>query len=173
MILLFDSLKLRSRLRFREGFFQFWTTQKKRPKSTLKFRGKPRNGDRFNELTFTGNHNIPFHSSGFNYFVSNSYLIVISDRFSYHPVGKSVELRLCSITAKDFDHLGECNQDFVAPALYHIPLWAAGLVTPFVTPAACHMSFEVMSVRVREHPYQERTPSGVVPWTEREDMQQA
>ena len=44
---------------------------------------------------------------------------------------------------------GSCrirNQDFVAPAPYHLPI-------------------EVMSVRVREHQHEERTPSGVVSWT--------
>ena len=51
-----------------------------------------------------------------------------------------------SITAEDFDYLGECNQDFVAPAPSHIPI-------------------EVVSVRVREHQHEERTPSGVVSWT--------
>ena len=50
------------------------------------------------------------------------------------------------IEAKDFDQLGACNQDFVAPAPYHMPI-------------------EVVSVTVREHPYEERTPSGVVSWT--------
>ena len=38
------------------------------------------------------------------------------------------------------------NQDFVAPTPYHIPL-------------------EGVSVTVREHQHQERTPSGVVSWT--------
>ena len=38
------------------------------------------------------------------------------------------------------------NQDFVAPAPYH-------------------MLIEVVSVRVREHPHLEGTPSGVVFWT--------
>ena len=74
----------------------------------------------------------------------------------------SVELRLFSITAKDLDHLDECNQDFVAPTPYHIPLWAARLVTPLVAPALCHMRIEVVSVRVREHQHSERTPSGIV-----------
>ena len=50
----------------------------------------------------------------------------------------SAELRLFSIMAKDFDHVGESNQDFVAPALCHIPI-------------------EVVSVRVREHQHQDRT----------------
>ena len=36
-----------------------------------------------------------------------------------------------------------------------------------VAPALCHMPIEVVSVRVKEHPHEERTPSGVVPWTER------
>ena len=34
----------------------------------------------------------------------------------------TLELRLLSIAAKDFDPPGDCNQDFVAPASYHIPL---------------------------------------------------
>ena len=33
------------------------------------------------------------------------------------------------------------NQDFVAPAAYHIPLWAAKLVTPFVSPALRENAF--------------------------------
>ena len=37
----------------------------------------------------------------------------------------------------------------------------------FVAPTPCHMPIEVMSVRVREHQHQERTPSGVVSRTER------
>ena len=40
------------------------------------------------------------------------------------------------------------NQDFAAPAPFHMPI-------------------EVVSVRVREHPHEERTPTGVVSWTER------
>ena len=43
-------------------------------------------------------------------------------------------------------------------------LWAAGLITPFVAPALCHMPIEVVSVRVREHPHEDRTPPGVVSW---------
>ena len=35
----------------------------------------------------------------------------------------------------------------------------------FVAPAPCHMPIEVLSVRVRGHPHEERTPSGVVFWT--------
>ena len=35
-----------------------------------------------------------------------------------------------------------------------------------VAPAPCHMPIELVSVRVREHPHEERTPSGVVSWTE-------
>ena len=38
------------------------------------------------------------------------------------------------------------NQDFVAPAPYHMPI-------------------EVASVRVREHQHRERTPSSIVSWT--------
>ena len=45
------------------------------------------------------------------------------------------------------------NQDLVAPAPYHMPI-------------------EVVSVRAREHPHQERTPSGVVFYTERREVQQ-
>ena len=71
-------------------------------------------------------------------------------------------MKLFSIMTKDFVHLGECNQDFVAPALCHIPLWAAGLVTPLVAPASYHMPIEVVSVRVREHPHEERTPPELV-----------
>ena len=58
----------------------------------------------------------------------------------------SLELILFLIAAKDFDLPGDCNQDFVAPALCHIPI-------------------EVVSVRGREHQHEERTPSGVVFWT--------
>ena len=54
------------RLSFFGGILQFWTTtNQQRPESTFEFRGKARNSDRFEELTFTGNQNIPFHSSGF------------------------------------------------------------------------------------------------------------
>ena len=60
----------------------------------------------------------------------------------------SVALRTLLIKAKYFDQLGECNQDFVTPAHYHMPI-------------------EVVSVRVREHQHEERTPSEVVSWTER------
>ena len=49
------------------------------------------------------------------------------------------------IRAKDFLRVAECNQDFVAPAPYHMPI-------------------EVVSVRVREHQHEEGTPSGVVFW---------
>ena len=59
------------------------------------------------------------------------------------------------------------NPDFVAPAPCHLPLRAAGLVTPVVAPALCHMPVEVVSVRGSEHPHEERTPSEVVSWTDR------
>ena len=73
------------RLPFREEILQFRTTaNQQQTESTLDYRGKVRNRDRFNELTFTGSHSIPFHSSGL-FLVSNSYLIVTSKRFSYHP----------------------------------------------------------------------------------------
>ena len=49
--------------------------------------------------------------------------------------------------AKDFVRVAEWNQDFVAPTL-------------------CHMPIAAVSVRVREHPQEERPPSGVVSWTE-------
>ena len=76
------------RLTFRGGIIQFWTTtNQQRPESTFEYREKARNRYRFEELTFTVNHNIPFCSSGLIFFVSNSYLIVISERFSYHPDG--------------------------------------------------------------------------------------
>ena len=44
-------------------------------------------------------------------------------------------------------------------------LWDVVLITPFVAPAPSHMPIEVASVRVREHPHEERTPSEVVSWT--------
>ena len=34
-----------------------------------------------------------------------------------------------------------------------------------MAPAAYHIPIEVVSVRVREHPHEERTPSGVLFWT--------
>ena len=46
------------------------------------------------------------------------------------------------------------NQDFVAPAPYHMPI-------------------EVVSVRVGEHQHRERMPSRVVFWLERREVQQA
>ena len=55
----------------------------------------------------------------------------------------------------------------------YIPLWAAGLVTPFVTPPLGHTRIDVVSARVREHPHEEKTLSVVVSWTERRAMQQA
>ena len=36
-----------------------------------------------------------------------------------------------------------------------------------VVRALCHMPIELVSVRGREHPHVERTPTGVVSWTER------
>ena len=36
-----------------------------------------------------------------------------------------------------------------------------------LAPASYHMPIEVLSVRVREHPHDEWTPSGVVSWKER------
>ena len=77
------------------------------------------------------------------------------------------------IRAKDFLRVAECNQDFVAPAPCYIPLGAARLVTPFVAPAPYHMPIEVVSVRVRKHQHLERTPSGVVFWPERREVQHA
>ena len=43
----------------------------------------------------------------------------------------------------------------------------------FVAPAPHHMPIEVVSVRVGEHQHLEGTPSGVVLWTERREMQQS
>ena len=40
----------------------------------------------------------------------------------------------------------------------------------FVTPALCHMPMEVVSVRGKEHQHEERTPSGVVSWRERREI---
>ena len=36
-----------------------------------------------------------------------------------------------------------------------------------LAPAPCHMPVEVVRVRVREHPHEERTPSAFVSWTDR------
>ena len=52
------------------------------------------------------------------------------------------------IRAKDLLSVPECNQDFVAPAPYHMPI-------------------EVLSVRVRERQHLEGTLTGVVSWTGR------
>ena len=58
-----------------------------------------------------------------------------------HPQDSSIQivsfgcLETFLIRAKDILRVAECNQDLVAPALCYIPLWAVGLVTPFVTPA--------------------------------------
>ena len=60
------------------------------------------------------------------------------------------------------------DQDLVAPTTCHVPLWATGLVTPFVTPALCHMPTEVASVRGREHLHRERMSSRIVSWTMQE-----
>ena len=53
--------------------------------------------------------------------------------------------------ATDSFSASECNRDFVAPALRYIPLWAAWLITPFVTPTLCHIPIEVVSVTGWEH----------------------
>ena len=59
------------RLPFCRGILQFWTTtNQQRAESTFEWRGNARNRDRFNELRFTGNQNIPFHSSGFCFLLS-------------------------------------------------------------------------------------------------------
>ena len=55
-------------------------------------------------------------------------------------------------TSREQDIERRLNQDFVAPAPYHMPI-------------------EVVSVRVREHPHEERTPSRVVFWRERREVQ--
>ena len=77
----------------------------------------------------------PFHSSGSNFFVSNSCFTIMSERSSYHKDRKITCLETSFIKAKDFFRVAECNQDFGAPAPCHILLWAAGLFTSFVTPA--------------------------------------
>ena len=69
------------------------------------------------------------------------------------------------INAWDFLRVAECNQHFVAPATCHIPLWATRLDTRFVAPALYHMPIGVVSVWVREHPHEERTPPREVFWT--------
>ena len=43
----------------------------------------------------------------------------------------------------------------------------------FVALAPCRMPIEVVSVRLREHPYGESTPASIMSWTERRDMQLA
>ena len=65
-------------------------------------------------------------------------------------MAKAFVSRHVLISAKDFDQLGECNQDLVTPAPPHIP-------------------FGAVSVRVREHPHEERTPFRVVSCTEQRD----
>ena len=57
-------------------------------------------------------------------------------------------------TSREQDIERRLNQDFVAHAPYHMPI-------------------EVVSVRVREHQHLERTPSGVVFWPERREVQHA
>ena len=121
------------RLPYCGGIPQFSTTNSKQSESSFEYSEKGRSRDRFNELTFTGKHNILFHSSGF-FFVSSSYLIVISSASLIIQMENFARVETFSITAEDFDYLGECNQDFVAPAAYHTPI-------------------EVVTVRVREHPH--------------------
>ena len=168
MILLFNSSNLSWRLTFSGGILLFWAMNQKRSESTFEYRGKARNRDRFNELIFTGTRIIPFQASGFIFFLSPISIRMSSLSVSLISwISNSGWIETFLTTAQDFFRVGECNQDFVAPALCHIHLWAAGLVTPFVAPALCHMPIEVVSVRVREHPHEERTPSGVVYWTDR------
>ena len=105
----------------------------------------------------------PYQSSGFIFL--NLQFVCHCDLWTFLPSSRnkiSVALRLFLIGAKDSLRVAECNQDFLVPTPCCIPLWAAGLVTPFVTPAPYHMPIEVVSVKVREHPHQERTPQGVV-----------
>ena len=76
-------------------------------------------------------------SSGFDFFVSPIHVRLSS--LSDYPIiwmPKDFASTLFWISAKDFfGQLGECNQDLVAPAPCHIPLWAVGLFTSFVAPA--------------------------------------
>ena len=78
-----------------------------------------------------------------------------------------VNRRQMTRTNQQQDNDTPLDQNLVAPALCHIPLWAAGLVTPFLTPAPSHNLIERVSVRVTEHQHEERRTSIVVSWTER------
>ena len=55
--------------------------------------------------------------------------------------------------------LGECSQDFVAPASCHIALWAARLLSPFVAPPLSHMPVEVVSTSL--HAWDRKTWSDI------------
>ena len=125
-----------TRLPFRGGIIQSWTTNQQRPESTFDYRGKPRNRDRFNEFTCMVTRARPFHWSRFIYFVSSSRVRLWS--LSYSAIiwmAKVFGFRHFLIPAKDFVRVAECNREVVAPALCYILLWAAGLFTSFVAPA--------------------------------------
>ena len=146
LILLFNSSNLRRRLPFCGAILRFWATNQQRSESTFDYRAKARNRDRFSQLTFSDTCIVPFSHQDKFFSVSNSCFTVISERFSYYRDTKFGCVETFLIRAKDFLRVAECNQDFVTPALTHMPI-------------------EVVSVRVREHPHEERTPSGLVSWT--------
>ena len=168
MIISCNSSNLSRRSPFRGGILQFWTTDREQTKSTFTQRNTETEKQRNREIwkavddkSKKFNKNRRVLQQGINiswhhihsliritfYCVSNACFTVISERFS-NPLDRKFGLTW------DFLRVAESNQDFMAPA-------------------PCHMPIEVLSARVREHPHEERTPSGVVSWTERIDRNTA
>ena len=103
LILLFNSSNLSRRLPFRGGIIQFRTTKQEQPNLTFTQSSKEterlqrqlmrnqRKSTRTGQLYKKGSifhGSILFRASGHIFWVSNSYLTVISERFSSHPDGK-------------------------------------------------------------------------------------
>jgi hypothetical protein len=149
MILLFNSTILQGDCHFVKEFFHFERrtennqsqlshreTDRLQRLSTTNQLNSTRKGQLYNKgITFRAT--IPFHASGSIFlcpqFVFGCHLwaFLLSSRHK-----TTLELRLLSIWPTDFDQLWQCNQDFVAPAL-------------------CHMPIEVVSVRVEAPAWRE------------------
>ena len=84
-------------------------------------RNSTRTGQFYNKgSTFGGT--ILIHSSGLNFCGSSPCFTVNPHRFSQYLDGNFGCLETFLIRAKDSLRIAECNQYFVAPAPYHIPL---------------------------------------------------
>ena len=147
MILLFDSTIFQGDCHFMEELFDF--AQQINNKQSQRSSAAEKPGTETNSMSYFSlvHAPYPFKHQDLYIFLSpipirmsspNVSLISWITNFGY--------IETFFTTAKDFLRAGKWNQDFVAPALCHIPLWAARLVTTFVAPAPSHIPMDVVCV---------------------------